>query len=179
MFGVRRDAVPRRSTLALDAPMRQHLAYVSQPLISGVAGYLVVVPWVISWTALNSQFVAPIIQRGVQCCSSLPSDPLGGALHIYAVLDSTLAGIFAVTASFALGSFLTRVRWLFLWFTFCALAYLSIRGVLHSKIGISALLIFINPTVYVFPVMSLLGFWCGAKYQGRRARLTLVRADAP
>jgi hypothetical protein len=159
--------------------MRQYLAYVGQPLIAGIVGYLVVVPWVISWTALNSRFIAPIIQSWVHCCGSLPSDPLGVALRIYALLDSTLAGIFAVTTSFALGNFLTRVHWLLLWFTFCALAYLSIRGVFHSKIGLSALLIFINPTVFVFPVMSLLGFWCGARYQGRRARLTLVRADAP
>jgi hypothetical protein len=153
--------------------VKRHLVYFAQLLVVALSGYLLVLPWAMAWVVLNDRFIAPIFARWTHCCGMPSGDPIDAMSRIYSVFDSIVVGLFALASSLILGRFL-RVHWAISWAVFCGFAYLGVRDFAHSRFGITALFMMINPTMLVFAFAAMAGFWCGSALRQRRARLTIV-----
>jgi hypothetical protein len=150
--------------------VKHRIVYLAQLLTTAIVGLFLILPWAMTWVALNDHFIAPpIIERYTHCCTVGSGDPIATVTKIYSVVDPIVAGAFALVSSVILGA-LFRVHWLILWVVFCAFAYLGVRDFAHSRFGVTALFMLTNLSFLIFALASMAGFWCGSALRKRPAR---------
>ncbi len=139
--------------------MNARAKYVARLAVVAIVGFLLILPWTLSWIYLTNHLVNPYVQNHL-CCLASRADSTDAFFNIYVSFAAVLAGIFSLASSLILGV-LVRPAWLVPWAVFCASAAFSLRDAANSKLlgPVGALFVAPDAALIAFVLASGLGFW--------------------